>query len=246
MKEMKNSTQQSLFGEAGGFDIVKPEPVDSPDWPKLERLNREKEVIGIYLSSHPLDDFKLEIDAFCTTTLTELQNLKDYADREVTVAGIVIETKSGISKNGKPWGSFTLQDYTDSFRLMLFDKDFVEHSKYCNIGYYLLVKGKIQKRQYNDEYDFRIKSIHLLSSVKDDLIKSITIRAKAEDITPETIAELSRLLMENKGKTELRIQISHPEEKIKFRMFSRSLKVGLTHDLISFLDDHLTFEYKVN
>ncbi|MBE0675131.1 MAG: DNA polymerase III subunit alpha, partial [Bacteroidales bacterium] len=218
IKELNNSTQQSLFGEAGGFDIVRPVPADSPDWPKLEKLNREKEVIGIYLSSHPLDDFRLEMEAFCTASLAELQSLREYADREVTVAGMVTDTRSGISKNGKPWGSFTLQDYTDSFRFMLFDKDYVEHSKYCNIGYYLLVKGKIQKRQYNDEYDFRIKSIHLLTSVKDDLIKSITIKAKAEDITTESIAELSRLLMENKGKTELRVQISDPEEKIRFRM----------------------------
>jgi len=246
MKELKNSSQQSLFGEAGGFDIVRPEPAESADWPKLEKLNREKEVIGIYLSSHPLDDFRLEMDAFCTATLAELQNIRDYADREVTVAGMVTETRSGISKNGKPYGSFTLQDYTDSFRFMLFDKDFVENNKYMYNGYYLLVRGKIQKRSYGDEYDFRIKQIYLLSSVRDDLIKSITIKTKAEDINSGTISELTRLISENKGKAELKIQIIDPEEKIRFKMFSRSVKVKLTPELISFLDDHLTFEYKVN
>jgi DNA polymerase III subunit alpha len=246
IKDLKKSTQQSLFGESGGFDIVRPEPAECPDWPKLEKLNREKEVIGIYLSSHPLDDFRLEMEAFCTATLDEIQNLREYADREVTVAGMVTDTRSGISKNGKPYGSLTLQDYTDSFRFILFDKDYIENSKYFHIGYYLLIKGKIQKRQYNDEFEFRIKTVHLLSSVRDDLIKSITIKAHLEDITSETITELTRLVMENKGKTELKIQIIDPGEKIRFRMFSRSVKVRLSHDLISFLDDHLTLEYKVN
>lgn len=246
MKELRKSTQQSLFGESGGFEIVRPEPPECPDWPKLEKLNREKEVIGIYLSSHPLDDFRLEMESFCNATLAEIQNLRDYADREITVAGMVTDVRSGIGKNGKPYGSFTLQDYTDSFRFILFDKDYVDNSKFCNIGYYLLIRGKVQKRQYNDEYDFRIRSIHLLSSVKEDLIKSITIKARIADITSESIAELTRMIMENKGKTELRVQISDPDEKIRFRMFSRSSKVNLSREFLSFLDDHLTFEYRVN
>jgi DNA polymerase III subunit alpha len=157
VKNMKNTTQQSLFGEAAGFEIVRPEPTACPDWPKLEKLNREKEVIGIYLSSHPLDDFRLEMDSFCTATLSELQDLKEYLDREVTVAGMIIDTRSGISKNGKPYGSLTLQDYTDSFRFMLFDKDYIEFSKYFNVGTFLLIRGKVQKRQFNDDLDFRIK-----------------------------------------------------------------------------------------
>lgn len=246
IKDLKNSSQQSLFGEAGGFDIVKPEPADSADWPKLEKLNREKEVIGIYLSSHPLDDFRLEIDSFCTATLAELQNIRDFADREVTVAGMVTDTRSGISKNGKPYGTFTLQDYSDSFRFMLFDKDFVEYSKFMHQGIYLLVRGKIQKRSYGDEYDFRIKQIHLLSSVRDDLIKTITIKARIDDINSFSVAELARLAGENKGRTELWIQVSDPDEKIRFRMFSRSVRVKLTPELIAFLDDNPAFEYKVN
>ena len=171
-KTIKNSNQQSLFGETGGFDMVKPEPSVCPDWPKLEKLNREKEVIGIYLSSHPLDDFKLEIETFATATLADLQNLRDHLDREVTVAGMVTDTRNGISKNGKPYGSFTIQDYSDSFRIMMFDKDFIENSKFFTIGYYLLIRGRVQKRPYrDDELEFKVKTINLLSSVKDDLIK---------------------------------------------------------------------------
>src|SRR5512133_2139462 len=150
-KLTRNSSQQSLFGESGGFEMVKPEPAKCPAWPKLEKLNREKEVIGIYLSSHPLDDFQLEIKNFTTATLADLQNIREYLDRDVTVAGMVTDSKNGIGKNGKPFGSMTLQDYTDSFRFMLFDKDFIDNSKYFTIGYYLLIRGRVQKRKFRED-----------------------------------------------------------------------------------------------
>ncbi|HLP73290.1 MAG TPA: DNA polymerase III subunit alpha, partial [Bacteroidales bacterium] len=154
-KQSKNSSQQSLFGESGGFEMVRPEPATCPEWPKLEKLNREKEVIGIYLSSHPLDDFQLEIKNFTTATLADLQNMRDYLEREVVIAGMVTDSRSGIGKNGKPFGSMTLQDYTDSFRFMLFDKDFIDNSKFFTIGYYLMIRGRVQKRRFReDELEF--------------------------------------------------------------------------------------------
>ncbi len=224
-KEVKNSSQQSLFGGFGGFDIVKPEPVQCPDWPKLEKLNKEKEVIGIYLSSHPLDDFKLEISTFTNATLADLQNLSEWLDRDVVVAGMVIDTKNGIGKNGKPYGSFTLQDYSDSFRFMMFDKEYIEYSKFFISGYYLLVKGKVRKRKYReDELEFSIKTINLLSSVKDELIKSVTLMINPENINKEMISELMEIVKENKGETELKFLFYDPDDKISLPMFSRTLE----------------------
>lgn len=244
---LKNTSQQSLFGETGGFEMVKPEPAFSPDWPKLEKLNREKEVIGIYLSSHPLDDFQLEIKTFTTATLADLQNLRDYLDREVTVAGMVTEVRSGISKNGKPYGSFTLQDYSDSFRFMLFDKDYIDNSKFFTMGYYLLIKGKVQKRKYReDELELKIMRIHLLSSVKDELIKSITIKIDPGNINNEMINGLKELVDENKGDTELKFLFLDTEDKISLPMFSRTLRVRLNNEFVTYLDEHPCIEYKVN
>jgi DNA polymerase III subunit alpha len=246
-KNIKGSNQQSLFGETGGFDLVKPEPGSCPDWPKLEKLNREKEVIGIYLSSHPLDDFKLEISSFTTAALADLQNMKDYLDRDVTVAGMVIDTKNGISKNGKPYGSFTIQDYSDSFRFILFDKDFIDNSKFFTVGYYLLIKGRVQKRRFKeDELEFRIKTINLLSSVKDELIKSVTLIIDPCNIDHEMINKLKELADQNKGETELKFIFHDHEEKITLPMFSRSTRVRLNNDLVAYLDDHPGIEYKVN
>lgn len=246
-KTLKMASKQTLFGDAGGFDMVKPEPSSCPEWPKLEKLNREKEVIGIYLSSHPLDDFKLEINTFATSTLADLQNLRDYLDRDVIVAGMIIDTKNGIGKNGKPYGSFTLQDYSDSFRFMLFDKDYIENSKFLTVGYYLLVKGRVQKRRYrDDELEFSIKKINLLSSVKDELIKSVTLKINPENINNEMINELKELINENKGDTEIKFLFIDPDDKISLTMFSRSCRVRLNNELISYLDDHPGIEYKVN
>jgi DNA polymerase-3 subunit alpha len=246
-KAVRNSSQQTLFGGTGGFEIIKPEAAPSPDWPKLEKLNREKEVIGIYLSSHPLDDFKLEINTFATATLADLQNLSEYFERDVVVAGMVIDTKNGIGKNGKPYGSFTLQDYSDSYRFMMFDKEYLEFSKFFIVGYYLLVKGRVQKKKFRDEeLEFHIKTINLLSSVKDELIKSVTLKINPENIRKVMISELLELIKDNKGETELKFLFYDPEDKITLSMFSRTIRVRLNNELISFLDDYPGLEYKVN
>jgi DNA polymerase-3 subunit alpha len=244
---VRSSAQNSLFGDTGGFDMVKPEPAYCPEWPKLERLNREKEVIGIYLSSHPLDDFRLEITTFTTATLADLQNLREYLDRDVTVAGMVADTRNGISKNGKPFGSFTLQDYTDSFRFMLFDKDYIDNSKFFITGYYLLIKGRVQKRKFREEeLELKIKTITLLSSVKDELIKSVTLKIDPANVSTEMISEMKELVGENKGETELRILFIDTDDRINLQMFSRSVRVRLNNDFIAWLDDHPAIEYKVN
>jgi len=246
-KTIRQTSSQTLFGESGGFDLVKPEPSYCPDWPKLEKLNREKEVIGIYLSSHPLDDFRLEINTFTTATLADLQNLQNYLDREVTVAGMVTDTKNGISKNNKPYGSMTLQDYTDSFRFILFDKDYIDNSKFFTTGYYLLIKGKVQKRKFReDELEFSIKKIHLLSSVKDELVRSVTLKIHPANIDQEMISELKRLIGENKGETELRFMFLDTEDKISLPMFSRTQRVRLNNEFVAYLEDHPAIDFKVN
>jgi DNA polymerase-3 subunit alpha len=160
---------------------------------------------------------------------------------------MVTDTRNGISKTGNPYGSFTLQEYSDSFRLLKFDKDYIENSKYFFMGYYLLVKGRVQKRKYKeDELEFKIKSINLLSSVKDELIKSVTLKIDPGNISIEMINELKELVEENKGATELRFLFMDSEDKVTLPMFSRTFRVRLNNELISYLDDHPGIDYKVN
>ena len=204
-------------------------------------------MIGIYLSSHPLDDFRLEINTFTTATLADLQNLQNYLDREVVVAGMVTETKNGISKNNKPYGSLTLQDYTDSFRFIMFDKDYIDNSKFFTTGYYLLIRGKVQKRKFrDDELEFSIRKINLLSSVRDELIKSVTLKINPENIDHEMINALKQLIGENKGETELRFMFLDKEDRISLPMFSRTQRVRLNNEFITYLEDHPAIDFKVN
>jgi len=247
VKNLRNSSQQSLFGEVGGFELVRPEPAPCPDWSKLEKLNKEKQVIGIYLSSHPLDDYRLEINTFCNATLADLQNLSEFANRDVCVAGIVTDTRNGVTKNGKPFGGFTLQESSYSFSVLLFDKDYVALSTFFRTDYQLLVKGKIQGRHYNpDELEFKIKEIHLLSTVRDDLINSITIKLKAEQVNPEFIKNLKSIITETPGNKSLKILLIDHEEKITIPLFSRSIKTGITDELIGWIEDNPEMDFKVN
>jgi DNA polymerase-3 subunit alpha len=160
---------------------------------------------------------------------------------------MVTETRNGIGKNGKPYGSITIQDYTDSFRFMMFDKEYIDNSKFFTMGYYLLIKGRVQKRKYKeDELEFKIKTINLLSSVKDELIKSVTLKIDPQNISNEMINELKELVQQNKGETELKFLFLDPEDKISLPMFSRTMRVRLNNELISYLDDHPGIDYKVN
>jgi len=247
LKTEINTPQQSLFGESAGFEVVKPVAPETAEWPKLEKLMREKEVVGIFLSAHPLDDFRLEMKTFCNRHISDLNNLKDLLDKDVTIAGMVTEARSGTSKNGKPYGSFTLQDYTDSYRFMLFDKDYVNNSKYCNPGYFLMVKGKVQKRMYReDEMEVKIHNIHLLTSVKDELIKSFTVIILVDKLNDELVNKIKELALRNKGDTELKFLLADPIEKISISMFSRSVRINLSNEVINFIESVPGLEFKVN
>ncbi len=247
LRNETSTPQQSLFGDDDGFEVVKPSPPETPEWPKLEKLTREKEVVGIFLSAHPLDDYRLEMKTFCNMKINDLNNLKDLINKEVIIAGMVTEARSGTSKNGKPFGSFILQDYTDSYRFMLFDKDYVNNSKFCNPGYFLLVKGKVQKRMFReDELEVKIQNIHLLTSVKDELIRSFTIIIPVDRLNQELINKLKGLFTGHKGNTELKFLVADPVEKISINLFSRTFKVNLKNDMIDFIESVPGLEFKVN
>ncbi len=247
LKNEISTAQQSLFGDTGGFEVVKPLPPDTAEWPKLEKLNREKEVVGVFLSAHPLDDFRLEMKTFCNIQIRELSKLHEHLNKEVTIAGMVTEARSGTSKNGKPYGSFTLQDYTDSFRFMLFDKDYVNNSKYCNPGYFLMVKGLVRNRRYKEEeLEVKVQNIHLLTSVRDELIKSFTVIIPVDIVNDELVNKIKEMANKNGGNTELRFMIADPVEKISVSLFSRTVKINITNDIIRFIESVPGMDFKVN
>jgi DNA polymerase-3 subunit alpha len=243
----KNTQQQSLFGGKDTIEISKPSIPIEEDWPKLEKLKREKEVIGVYLSAHPLDDFKMEIEQFCNATLADFDDLNNIKGRELTIAGIVTDVKHAMAKNGNPYGFLTLQDYSESYRFALFGKDYENFRKYCYEDYSLLIKGKVQPKPYRDnELEFKIKQIMLLSQVRDNLVDSISLTIPLNSISNGLIEEIKEFALTKKGKATLKFKIVDTEENIVVNMFSRSERIDITNELISYLDEKSEIQYSIN
>ena len=155
----------------------RPEIPEFIPWPNLEKLNKEKEFVGIYLSAHPLDEFKVAIDYGCNTKLEEFSNNLDaLKSRDIILGGIVTGFFEGQTRTGNPYGKLKIEDYSGSYEIMLFGNDFIEYRKYGYNGMYLLISGKFQPSRFKEnEFDFRIGKIELLSEVKDRLLESLTI-----------------------------------------------------------------------
>jgi DNA polymerase-3 subunit alpha len=243
----KNSTQQSLFGGTQAIEILKPPIPTTNDWQKLEKLKKEKEIIGIYLSAHPLDDYKFEFDNFCNIKLSEFTDLESIRNRDLTIAGIVSEVKHSMTKTGKPFGFLTIQDYTDSYRFALFGKDYENFRKYCYEDYPLMIKGRVQPRPYNDqELEFKIKTINMLSLVREELVKSISFTIPYNIVNDDFIKTLKEITLAKEGKTQMKFKIIDPEEKTAVDFISRSKGIMITDKLVKYLTENSAIQYSVN
>ena len=235
----KNNAQQSLFGGGGHVDIQRPVLPACADWSQLETLAKEREMIGLYLSAHPLDDYKIIINHMCKTQLTELENLEALKGQEIAVAGMVVSVQNLITKTGKPWGKFVLEDYNGTHEFALFSKDYENFRKYLFSDYFLFVRGRVQPKPYNDkELEFKIISMVQLAEMRDTMIKEMNVLLPVEDVTPTLVRELTEKVKEAKGETLFRISVIDREAHVSLSLFSKSHKVSLTQSLVSYLDDN--------
>ena len=236
----KANVQQSLFGGGNAeADIQKPEPLPHEPWTKLEMLNKEREVIGIYLSSHPLDDFSVIIRHYCHSTLGDLQDLPSMKNKDFTVAGMVTSVTNLTTKNGNPYGRFTIEDYNSSHEFVLFSKDYENFRRYLYEGYYLLVRGRVQERTYNpNELECRINSMMMLSEAQETLIRELTIALPVAELTEDIVSQLKETINENRGNVTLRVKVLDPQADVAVNLYSKTLKVGMTPGMVRFLDDN--------
>ena len=235
----KNNVQQSLFGGiTEESSVQKPEPTQYTPWTKLETLNRERDVIGIYLSSHPLDDFSLIIKHYCTCSLGDLADLPSMNGRDFVAAGMVTSVMHLTTKTGKPYGRFTIEDYNGSHEFVLFSKDYENFRRFLFEGYYLLIKGKVAPRIYNpNELETRITSIMMLAEAQETLMKEVTVSVPVDELTEELVGRLSAAAKENRGQVILRFKVYDPAAEVAVNLYSKSVKVALTGDLIRTFDD---------
>lgn len=247
-KSQSNSDMApTLFGNMSTIEVTKPKPSKLVEWPPLVKLNKEKEVIGIYLSSHPLDNFKMEMKQFCSHNLSDLRELDCLRGKDVTVAGMVTTVRHSTTKNGKPYGSLTIEDYSDTFSLTLFGKDYENFRKYLYEGYSLLIKGTVGENTWrnNQELEFRIKTIHMLSSVREELVKTIQIRMPLDVVTEEFVQDLTRHTTNNSGSTNLKILVYDPVENVSVDLFSRSHRISLPDEFLTFLAENNEIDFKL-
>lgn len=251
----KQTRQQTLFGTARADTVVRPEPPASEDWPLLEKINMEKELIGMYLSAHPLDRFKLEIKNFCNVELHDINNsLESLKGREITFSAIVKSFRQGISpKNDRPYGIALLEDYYDSYQLRLWGNDFINFKNYFNPGMSLMIKASVEEwvsqKDKRRGLDLKIKSIYMLSEIKDELIKAIRITLPSEAVSDEFIGEVSGFIHKHEKNPRfkhLRFQIVDNETNLKIDLFSRNYYIELSDKLISFLDKTEELAYSFN
>jgi len=247
MQSDKDSSQQSLFGGDLGFAAIgRPEPPISEEWSKLVLLNKEREMVGIYLSSHPMDDYRFELTHFCNTSLAELGNVNELRNKDLSFAGMVTTVRNAMTKTGKPYGSITIEDYTDSFQLTLFGKDYEYYRKYFYQGYTLLIKGRVEPRMYNEnEFEVRVKSMVMLHDVKAEMVKSLTLKLPLNNITEELVTELRIATDKHKGNVTLKIKVIDPEEKMAIDFFSRAIRINLDNELLQFFEE-LDLQIAVN
>jgi DNA polymerase-3 subunit alpha len=243
----KMEAMTSLFGDDTSFLISRPEIPNTGRWSDMERLNKERELIGIYLSAHPLDDYEFILKYVCSADTLKLQDLDALNGRDITFGGMVTVVREGQTKRGSPYTIFKIEDYYGSFEIALFSEDSVNFSKYARIGLALYIQAKVQPKRFRpDELEVKISSINLLSEMKDKLVNKITLQIPLTELDDTVVTELSALVKNNYGNSLLYFNIIGEESHMNIQLFSRSTKIQVNKRFIDYLKDNLLIDFKIN
>jgi DNA polymerase-3 subunit alpha len=244
-QESKNSAQVSLFGEASDVQFEEPEIPPCEPWNVMEKLSKEKEMIGIYISGHPLDDFKAEIKYFCNARIEVLQNLNQLEGKELAFAGIITDVQHRVSKNGKPWGMFTFEDYSDAYEFRLFNEDYLKFRHFLIPNTFLYLKTVMRRAWQNGDVRVQITAIQQLQDVLGKMAKKITIQLAIENINKQEVESINEVFKKHKGNQHLNFMIIDQEEKLKLNMPSRSSKINITKELLDELTEN-EYSFRLN
>ena len=250
-QQEKAQMQNSLFGAFGdGIEIVRPAvPKSETRWSDIERLNKERELVGIYLSAHPLDEYKIILDNLCNAKCADLADrgiaLRDRDD--VTLGGIVTSVQSRFGKSNKPWGIVTLEDFDGPGDLVLFGDDWLNLNGKFIEGAAVYIIGKMQARFSNsDQKELKVTNVELLQSVKEKAVDRITISMITDMLDEQIVADLSELINSHPGKTKLFFQLRDSQGKNHVLLRSKNGGVDVRHTLIDYIDKHEMLDYHIN
>ncbi|NPA37960.1 MAG: DNA polymerase III subunit alpha [Chlorobi bacterium] len=244
--------QASLFGAlSGGIEIKRPTlPVCEP-FSQLEELNKEKEYIGLYLSAHPLDNFKMVLKHFTNTTLKELEHLERLEGKEILVGGMITNVREGLTKNQKQFAIITLEDYTGSFEFAFFGRDYESFAYKLKKDLRVRIKGKVQRRTYKKdtekEYPLEVKVISItdLADLSEN-VKEIKLKIPLREISDRLIDDLYNLPEEENGMAVLKVTVYDEEKKLYVNMLSRKFRLALTSKLDELLEEYPDIKMHVN
>ena len=250
----RQSSMQSLFGGMGvAVEIARPTAPVCQEASQIETLKKEREVVGLYLSAHPLDEYKYILDNMCSVQLGDLKDVANSQPRDVSFGGMVIEEMHLTSKQGRPYGRFKLEDYSgETHEFSLFGRDYENMRKYMYKDYMLYVKGKIQPRRFQSkenvakgrtEMELAITSIQQMHEVEEH-IHEMFVTLNVNELTETFVRELTELVKNSKGKTTLRIKVRDAENDVSVQMYSNVYKV-LPRDLITFFKDNEINNYQI-
>jgi DNA polymerase-3 subunit alpha len=243
----REQAANSLFGGDNVIDIATPEILPAERWSDLERLNKEKELVGIYLSAHPLDEYSIILKDVCNTKMVDFSDRASLANKELTFGGIVTNVREGMGKTGKPYAIVKIEDFSGSNELPFFGNDYIEWRNFLSVGMFLYIKGRCQPRQWKpDELDIKITSMELLPDVKETLIEKMTIFIPLKALDQQVVTELSILSNESPGKTELFFKIFDDESNYSVEFMARSTKLSVGKKIVNYINEHPELEYHIN
>ena len=246
----KQLAANSLFGKFGdsGVEIATPKIPEEEKWSDIERLNRERDLVGIYLSAHPLDSYAVVLENLCNTKCSELGDKAQLATKgDITVGGIVTNVRESMTRKGTPCGFVTMEDFESSGELALFGESWGRWRGMFSIGASVYIKAKItQKYAGSNFYDFSISDIQYLQTVKDKSIEKLTIDVDAQNLTPTVAADLCERLSESAGNTQVFIQLTSMEDRRSVTLRSKKLSVNVTKSLLSYIRETEGLKYHIN
>lgn len=240
----KESAQQSLFGGIeGGTDILEPKIPECGEWGLFEKLQKEREVVGIFISGHPLDEYRLEIENFCTCPIRDLQK---WGNREVSIAGMVGEVTRRVTKRGQNYALFQIEDYSESIQLALFSEDYLRLHHFLIPGNMLFIRGKMEESYRNPGgFDFKAKQMEMLQEVRPKLLTNINLSLNLDHLDENMFEDLKALRDKHPGKTPMYFEFLYEQEKIQLEMFSKTAKVEVNQDFLADLDQ-INLDYFFN
>ena len=245
----QQQAQNSLFGDLGGVEIATPQVPDNfEEWSNLERLNKERDLVGIYLSAHPLDEYSIVLKGMCNTHCPELNDREALAQKEgFQLGGIVTQVREKTTKRGDPCGFVTIEDFTGAGELALFGEEWTKWRGMMVEGYTLFIKGKCAPKFQNSTFlSIQIGSIQFMSRAKDENIEKFTISIDPENFDETMVTDLTTLVTSHQGNIQLYVQLKNPEGGAPLTLHSRNRTIDVNRELLIYLDMNPAMEYHIN